>query len=85
MDFLGIPVWLFVLMMSASVVTGLIIRFWLDRRKARQEQARVLRQKEEKKQAKRAHKLARKAAKSRKDSKKAKAEGATEADTGRTP
>lgn len=69
MELLGIPAWVFFTMMAASLIIGLGIRFWLDRRDAR----RALEEKERikmlKKENKRAQKKAKKALKSRKGKK----------------
>ncbi|MCD8349396.1 MAG: hypothetical protein LUC93_02125 [Planctomycetaceae bacterium] len=82
MEFMGTPVWLFVVMMAASVLTGLIIRHWLDRRKARLAHEHAIRLKEERKLAKRAQKRARKASKKQKDSKKSKTESEADSASG---
>jgi hypothetical protein len=67
MELLGIPFWVFAVMMAGSVGLGLILRFWMDRRKERQAIEEKERIKEMRKENKRNLKKAKKAAKSRKN------------------
>ena len=69
MELLGIPVWVFVTMMASSLILGLGIRFWLDRRDARRAIEAKERIKMLKKENRRAQKKAKKSIKSRKNKK----------------
>lgn len=66
MEFLGLPLWLFALMMALSLLLGIGIRYWLDRREKRRTIEEKAKAKERKKQNKRARQRAQKAAKRQK-------------------
>lgn len=80
MEFLGIPIWLFLVMMAVSLLIGFGIRHWLDLRALREKERLKEKAREIKKRMKREKKRAKKTAKGGKGGRKAEPEPGRDAD-----